>query len=244
MFFARDKLSRNVLVSCDHGLMIVNRFDSDQHQNGQSQWLLDHGNVSTVETDLCLGSLADRHDPVIFDVGANIGTWITLMAQFKPQAQFYAFEPQSQVFQMLCGNLAINNIHNILAYPYAIGSENTVVTVPQPDYAKNFDFGTFSLVEKKIDTINQSLTLEVRTLDTVMQLYKISRLDLIKIDVEGMDIDVLRGGHTTISRYRPVIFIEHHDNRRSVKDDIVAVLDQYDYQYEEHGNNLLCRTRS
>ena len=48
-----DKVHRNVLLSCDHGLMIVNRFDCNQEQVGHGQWLLDHGNTSTIEAFNC-----------------------------------------------------------------------------------------------------------------------------------------------------------------------------------------------
>ena len=49
MFQINDKKHRNVLVSCDHGLMCINRFDSNIYGVGHGQAILDHGNISTVE---------------------------------------------------------------------------------------------------------------------------------------------------------------------------------------------------
>lgn len=231
-----------MLLSCDHGTMIVNRFDCDKFGNGQSRWLMDHGNVGTEEADACIQSILDVTDPVIFDVGSNIGTWLTWVAHSRPNASIYAFEPQPQVFQIMCGNLAINNIYNVLAYPMALGAESKWIEVDEPNYATHHDFGVFSLVEQKIpDLTARKLHIEIRTVDQIMRDFAIPKLDLMKIDVEGMDIDVLRGAANTINRYRPVIFIEHSDNRRSVKADIQAHMDQYQYSYQQLGNNLLCR---
>ena len=80
IFNIGDKPRRNVLVSTDHGLMIVNRFDCNHEQVGHGQWLLDHGNVSTIEASYCYGAIQDIQNPVIFDIGANIGTITTWMA--------------------------------------------------------------------------------------------------------------------------------------------------------------------
>ena len=74
IFNIGDKVSRNVLVSTDHGLMIVNRFDSNHECVGHSQWLLDHGNCNTLEVNDCYQAIKDVTNPIVFDVGANIGT--------------------------------------------------------------------------------------------------------------------------------------------------------------------------
>jgi len=54
-------------------------------------------------------------------------------------------------------------------------------------------------------------------------------------------LDVLNGGSKTIQKHLPVIFIEHCDNRKTIIDDIKLFLDQYEYNYQIIGNNLLCK---
>jgi len=241
MFTVNNKVHRNVLLSCDHGLMIVNRFDHDAQNVGHGRCLLDHGNMSTMEASICFAAIQDQVDPVIFDIGANIGTFTTWLSRAFPGGKIYCMEPQRQIFQMLCGNLAINNLFNVHAYNLALGGQNKVIEIEEPDYFHNNDFGTFSMVEKIIQsTTNNKIRIDVLTLDDFATRYGVDRVSLLKIDAEGMDLDVLAGAARAIDQHRPVIFIEHCDARRSILDDIKKFLDDFDYQYTIHGNNVLC----
>lgn len=243
MFFnIGDKIHRNVLLSCDHGLMIVNRFDCNHEQVGHGQWLLDHGNTSTVEAAACFNAIKKIESPTIFDVGANIGTFTTWMAGAFPQGKVYSFEPQRAVFQQLAGNVAINNLYNVYTYNMGLGSTDEHVAFNEPDYFNNCDFGTFTLKNQNhVPRTSNSIVVEVRTLDSFMELYQVSRIDLLKIDVEGMDLEVLTGGRRAIKMFRPAIFIEHNDNKVSVKDEIIDFLKPYGYDFEVIGNNILAK---
>ena len=242
VFNIGDKVHRNVLLSCDHGLMIVNRFDCNHEQVGHGQWLLDHGNTSTVEAYNCYQSIKEFSEPVIFDIGANIGTFTTWMAKAFPKGKVYSFEPQRQVFQMLSGNAAINNLYNVYTYNIGLGKENNKIAFEEPNYFEKNDYGTFSLVENVISqTTNNKIVVQINTLDWFVEYYNIPKIHLLKIDVEGMDLDVLIGATKTIKKHFPVVFIEHSDNRKSIIEDIKNFLDQFDYGYETIGNNLLCR---
>lgn len=242
IFNIGDKVHRNVLLSCDHGLMIVNRFDCNHEQVGHGQWLLDHGNTSTIEAANCYSLLKELPEPIIFDIGANIGTFTTWMAKAFPNGKIYSFEPQRAVFQMLSGNAAINNLYNVYTYNMALGKENAKIEFEEPNYFEKNDYGTFSLVENIIQQRTKNLiTVEIKTLDTFLEYYNIPKVDLLKIDVEGMDLDVLIGGHKTIKKYLPIIFIEHSDNRKSILEEIKEFLNNFDYGYTILGNNVLCR---
>lgn len=241
VFNIGDKVHRNVLLSCDHGLMIVNRFDCNHEQVGHGQWLLDHGNTSTIEAYNCYQSIKEFSEPVIFDIGANIGTFTTWMAKAFPNGKIYSFEPQRQVFQMLSGNAAINNLYNVYTYNIGLGKENTKIEFEEPNYFEKNDYGTFSLVENVISqTTNNKIVVQINTLDWFVEYYNVPKIHLLKIDVEGMDLDVLIGAAKTIKKHFPVIFIEHSDNRKSIIEDIKKFLDQFEYRYETIGNNLLC----
>lgn len=242
VFNIGDKIHRNVLLSCDHGLMIVNRFDCNHEQVGHGQWLLDHGNTSTIEAYNCYKSIKEFSEPVIFDIGANIGTFTTWMAKAFPNGKIYSFEPQRQVFQMLSGNAAINNLYNVYTYNIGLGKENTKIEFEEPNYFEKNDYGTFSLVENVIKkTTNNKIVVQINTLDWFVEYYNIPKIHLLKIDVEGMDLDVLMGATKTIKKHFPVIFIEHSDNRKSIIKNIKIFLDEYEYEYETIGNNVLCR---
>lgn len=236
-----NRVRRNVLVSTDHGLMIVNRYDCNHQQVGQGQWLLDHGSVATVESWLCIEALDYRQDPVIFDIGANIGNFMTWMAKYYPQGRVYAIEPQRAVFQQLTGNAAINNLYNVYTYNCAIGAHDHVITFQEPNYFTTEDFGIFSLVQDKIPIQDgASHTIDVYALDSFVEHFSVPKVDLLKIDAEGMDLDVLHGATKTIRDYHPVIFVEHCDNQRSIRSEIEDYLRAWGYQFVIQGNNLLC----
>jgi FkbM family methyltransferase len=221
--------------------MIVNRFDCNQEQVGHGQWLLDHGNTSTIEAYNCYNAIKDLSEPVVIDIGANIGTFTTWMAKAFPKGKIHSFEPQRAVFQMLSGNAAINNLYNVYTYNMGLGKENTMVEFEEPNYFEKNDFGTFSLVQDIItEKTNNKIVVQINTLDWFVECYKIPKVHLLKVDVEGMDLDVLIGGSKTIKKHLPIIFIEHCDNRKTILDDIKEFLNQYEYNYEIIGNNVLC----
>jgi FkbM family methyltransferase len=242
VFNIGDKVHRNVLLGCDHGLMIVNRFDCNHEQVGHGQWLLDHGNASTIEAANCYNAIKEFSEPIIFDIGANIGTFTTWISKAFPNGKIYAFEPQRAVFQMLSGNAAINNLYNVYTYNIGLGKENTKIEFEEPNYFAKNDFGTFSLVEDIItQKTKNKIVVQVNTLDWFVEYYNIPKIHLLKIDVEGMDLDVLIGGQNTIKKHLPVIFIEHNDNRKTIIEKIKSFLDNFDYGYELIGNNVLCK---
>jgi FkbM family methyltransferase len=220
--------------------MIVNRFDCNHEQVGHGQWLLDHGNTSTVEASICHETIKNLQEPVIFDVGANIGTFTTWMAKAFPLGKIHAFEPQRAIFQMLSGNAAINNLYNVYTYNIGLGKENKKVEFDEPNYFYKNDFGTFSLIENTIkEKTNNKITVQIQTLDHFMEYFNIPIVNLIKIDAEGMDLDVLIGGQKTIKKHLPIIFIEHSDNRRSILGNIKDYLNLFSYDCNVFGNNAL-----
>lgn len=239
MWHVSDKIRRNVLVSSDQGLMIVNRFDHNQNMVGNGQFILDHGNICTVEANACINAIRHIEKPIIFDIGANIGAFTTWMSNYFPNGKIYSFEPQRLVFQMLCGNLAINNLFNVHAYNMALGKENSRIEFLEPNYNQPNDFGTFSLVNDTINKKSDRSIIDLCTLDAFVNGFNITNIDLIKVDVEGMDIDVLQGAKTTIERFKPVIFVEYFDNNRSIKEELEYIFNQLNYSIEVIGNNIL-----
>lgn len=240
MFILNNKISRNVLLNCDHGTFIVNRFDCDNEKTGQSQWLLDHGNVSVLEAQLAYSNIKNKENPIVFDVGSNIGTFTSWMAKAFPNGTIYSFEPQRLVFQMICGNMAINNIDNVYLYNIALGKENKTLEINEPDYFQNIDYGTFSINKEIIEKKSKYRSIiELITLDKFAEKHQINNIDFIKIDAEGMDLDVLLGAKNAISKFKPSILVEHSDNKISILDDLKKELSSYNYQFEVHKNNLL-----
>lgn len=240
-----DRIRRNILLNCDHGTMIVNRFDRNQHGVGQGQWLLDHGNTATVEAKTTHDCVNSVESPVIFDVGANIGTYATLVARALPRSKIYCFEPQRLVFQMLCGNIAINNYDNCYIYNMGLGRENARILLEEPDYNTQENYGSFSLVTDEIKTKSgRKSILDIMSLDSFMQYNQIDRLDFIKIDVEGMELDILLGAQQTLDKYKPTLLVEYRNDRKNIQNELAELLNSRYVCYIMHENILAVpRTR-
>lgn len=180
---------------------------------------------------------------VMIDVGANVGTYTV---EFAPRcAQVYAFEPQRFVYYQLCGNIALNNLRNVLAYNVALGSpsergRHQLMTVMSPDCTGSSLDRTKIDHEKIIKPENLLGTEEV--LMACLDDYDIGGVELIKIDVEGHELNVLQGGVEFLKRNRwpRVLFECWHEAFNAIhREDTIRFLEQLGYavvpiRYYEH----------
>ncbi|MBT4161321.1 MAG: FkbM family methyltransferase [Gammaproteobacteria bacterium] len=190
----------NKTIETRFGPMIYN--ENDQYI-GQS--LASYGEFSFGETDLFDQLVSEGM--FVIEIGANIGAHTIMLAQKVASAgRVIAFEPQRIVYQTLCGNLALNSLLNVEAYQFAIGSKSGTLKVPPLDYSQKNNFGGLSLGESLVGE-----AVELRTLDS----FNLSRCDFLKIDIEGMEEDALRGGADTIRRLRPMMYVENDRKEKS-----------------------------
>lgn len=163
----------------------------------------------------------------VVEVGANMGTHSVDMARACAPGTFYAFEPQPRLFQILCGNLALNGIANALAYPDACGAEEGSAVLPWIDYDKGGNFGGVSL-----GTDGRGLPVRVRTVDGL----QLDQCGLIKIDVEGFEPRVIRGAADTIRRCRPILYVEN--DRKAQQQAVIDLIAAHDYRLFWHTPRL------
>lgn len=170
---------------------------------------------------------------VVLDAGANIGLLAIPMAQLvaPKNGMVYAYEAQRMMSYALAGATVLNDIANLLIFNQALGMETALLRAPSPDYGKPQDFGLFSLVEQKEEYPE---TIQSITIDSI----GLTRLDFLKVDVEGMEIQLLKGGRETIHEYSPWCWIEYW---KVDVDEIKAQFEGLDYQfYIMDDLNLLC----
>ena len=159
---------------------------------------------------LALKMLIDKPDGQVLDIGANLGTFCVPLAQKIPQLKFHAFEPQRIISYQLCANIIINSLDNVYTYEFALSNEDANVELTMPDYANETNIGAFS-IDKEVRKNEYECT-TVNTTDTIqlvpLDLLAFSNVKLIKIDVEGHELEVLQGGIETIkaNNYPPIIF--------------------------------------
>lgn len=139
-----------------------------------------------------------RQDSSVIDIGANSGHHSLFFSRCAKNV--YSFEPYEKVFKKMQERIKENNIKNIKVYKYGIGSKNGMLTFYPPDN-KNEGGGSFIKMQNK-----EGLNLEVINGDKVLR--EVKNIALIKIDVEGMELEVLKGLKQTIKKHKPVIFVE------------------------------------
>lgn len=238
-----------VLTSTDHGMFILNRndFKMDENNNfyGVGCNLLQMSSFDLEEIDLgaTLLNLArqKRGDGVlIVDCGANIGVHSIEWARFAyGWGNLISIEAQDQIFYALCGNIAINNFTNIKAINAAVGSQIGKLKIPKLNYSIPSNYGGFELTKKTEDSIGQQIDYTDSNLVEIDQItidsMNLNRLDFLKIDVEGMEMEVLQGAKETIIRDKPYIMIEI---LKINFDLLLAFMEEIDYLIFHRENKL------
>lgn len=238
-----------VLISTNHGTMIINRNDYrmvDQNSGyGVGYQLLNTSSFDQPEIDFALALLDKRrthfgNGVVAIDCGANIGVhtieWARLMHQW---GEVISFEAQEKVFYALAGNVAINNCLNVTARHCAVGAACGSIDIPEPNYLIPSSYGSFELKQsEKNEFIGQEINYQQTKSVPLVSIdsLNLNRLDFIKIDVEGMEEEVLAGAENSIRKYLPIMMIEII---KSDKEKIESFLRGHGYQLYPMGMNLL-----
>ena len=145
-------------------------------------------------------SLRERNqNMVLFDVGANVGNYsLELYNRFGENSDIYSFEPSMHTFKVLCDNMrSVSNIHC-----QNIGL--SIMSWTKTLYAEKEGDGTASVYHRRLDhfDIHMDVTQECQftTLDSFCNENGISRVNFLKIDVEGHELSVLQGAKEILSR--------------------------------------------
>lgn len=211
-----------MLLSTGHGTMIVNRNDYQMTAPdagfGVGWQLMNTGWCEPEETELLgqLLRLRRKHhgDGVVaVDCGANIGTVTVSMATAcYGWGRVLAFEAQERVYYALAGNVALNNCLNVQAIHAAVGAEDGTLQIPVLDVTRPASFGSLELRQREqTEDIGQVVSYDRTQAVRLVRLdgLGLDRLDLLKVDVEGMEFDVLAGGERVIRDRQPIMLIEH-----------------------------------
>jgi FkbM family methyltransferase len=199
---------------CRHGLFMFNRND---RFIGRS---LDHyGEWCESELDLLLRFCRDGD--VVVDVGANIGSHTIAFAKaVGANGAVFALEPQRLPFQLLCGNIALNVLTNVHALQKAAGAQAGRAKIPALPWDEPHNFGAVSILNRS----SPGDDIEVVTLDSLT----LPSCRLIKVDVEGMEPDVLAGARDTIKKCRPLLFVENNTVEHAAP--VIAAIEQLGYR--------------
>jgi FkbM family methyltransferase len=154
-----------------------------------------------------------REDDVCMDLGALFGEFTIPMAQLCPRGMVFAFEPQRVPYQILCGNCQLNSIFNVECLRIAVGAGEGMTTIPALNPLLDQPWGGVTVESGIGDRVR------VRALDDM----GLTRLDFIKMDIEGTEHDALRGARETIRFHQPVIYLEFNWHREEIIDELLGM---------------------
>ena len=141
-------------------------------------------------------------DPLMLDIGSNNGSHSLYLSSYCNK--IFSFEPDKRIYKLLIKNLQLNRIQNIETFNLAISDSNKKNQIFYP--ANDFNLGTGSL--NKDHNLNNKKEIFVSTVKGDQICKKVSKVDFIKIDVEGHELNVLEGLRKTIEEFSPTIAIE------------------------------------
>ena len=172
------------------------------------------------------------------DVGANIGAYSLLAASKIKSGKIYAFEPSVQVLSCLEENIRLNNLANIFVIDKVVSDVNGYEPFIFGKHCETDHISTnkASRVAKLLPSI---------TLDNFFDNQKITKLDLLKIDVEGAELKVLRGlrRHLENGKVKLILFEVNNRSRDfgSTALDLIAYLKSFNYSVYVFGRDYKLR---
>lgn len=159
----------------------------------------------------------------VIDVGANIGAHTLALADMVGAGgSVLAFEPQIENYQLLLQN--VRGVSQAYIYRIAMGSAAGKISAPKLDELPHHNYGGVELG-------HGGNKVEVRTLDD-MTSTAFGHISFVKIDVEGMEAEVLRGAKRMIGQHRPVLYVEN--DRPDKSDELLTLIFDMGYQIYDH----------
>lgn len=185
------------LKHCRHGLIA---YRSNDKYLGKC--LDEYGEFSMGEVEIFQRYIT--REMTVIDCGSNIG--ILTVEMSKLAKVVISLEAERLLYQMTCANLALNDRRNVIALHAAAGKDDGAVHVPNINFDVDANFGC---MQAEGHTAGDAVRL--MRLDSM----KLDNCGFIKIDVEGMERDVLIGAGETIKKFRPILYVENDRKEKS-----------------------------
>ena len=167
-----------------------------------------YGEWSFGEIDL-LKKIIKSGDNII-EVGSNIGAHTVFLAlDICQHGKIFSFEPRRILFQILCGNLSINNIENVYTYCFGLGEKIETFREKKLEFNDVLNAGGIPLGIRPGD----EEIIEIKKLDDVID--PTEKISLIKADIEGYELKFLKGATNIININRPYLYLENEDVSKS-----------------------------
>ncbi len=171
----------------------------------------EYGEYSELELKTILKFI--KEGDTVFDIGANIGCFsVPFAKKVGSNGKVFAFEPQPLINKLLRKNIQENNLNNVKVIGEGLGVKNEILKLDDFDYSSVGNFGGISFIGRNNQKYakkktNKKHSIKFTTLDGFID---IEQCNFLKIDVELMELNVLKGAKNFIKKFRPTIWIENH----------------------------------
>lgn len=148
--------------------------------------------------------LVDPSIKTIFDVGANIGQFSIATSHFYPRADIFSFEPDPDTFNIFKKNAKGHK--NIKAYNYAFGNEDGTLEFNKNSYHHSSSFLNLHKENSHFPGGNiTTIKVDIFRLDAKVEDFIIQKPALLKLDVQGFELQVLKGGLKSLSQFNYIL---------------------------------------
>ena len=212
-------MTYNVIKQTDIGYILYN--PNDEYVGRSIEHYGDYQ-----REELKLFSQYVKPGDTVLDIGANIGShtlWFANRVGSKEGGRVLAFEPQRLTYQTLCANMALNSVMCVDCKHMGVGSAQKIIKVPVLNPEMKNNFGGLSIKDHE-----EGEDVAIVPIDHI----NLSSCDFIKIDVEGMEPEVLMGGLKTIYEHKPVIYLEVDRDENNPL--LLEIMDSLNYKVEQH----------
>jgi len=150
---------------------------------------------------------------VAIDVGANSGCHTLVMASaVGGNGKVVAFEPNPRMFNRLKANVKLNRLENVDLCPVALSDQSGIVTLHIPKDG-DYNQGLGSIHSANLEEASDQVNVPKISLDDWVDQHYLSRIDLIKIDVEGHEMQVFKGAYQTLKKFKPILIFEFSERQ-------------------------------
>ena len=196
----------------------------------------DYFNLTLRETDI-IEHFCPKEKDIVLDIGAHLGRYTLISSNLVgDKGRVVAVEASPLVFEKLRRNINLNKLSNIITLNYAAYSKKTKIKLFFPSEGfKNSVYN--SVVLTRSQNIGKYVNVDANTLDNIIHSIGIQEEDVnwIKIDVEGAELEVLKGAHNILSKSKDIaLLIEIHniEDDKNLYNEIVDLLNNYNFKIE------------
>ena len=213
--------------------------------------------IMSAHEDEIIEHFCPKEGDIVVDVGAHYGRYTIIGSKrVGINGKVIAIEAHPGNFDILNRNIQLNRLTNVIPLNYAVYSQRTKIKLYLPDEDLGYTmhhsvmFSYLSTKYKLKDNEGKFVEVIANTLDSLLEANGISQANWIKIDVEGAELEVLRGGHNILSNSNDLaILVEVHDGLNNYRP-VIDLLTSYNFtvlfekSYEGGEKHIIVRKSS